>query len=87
MGDSVQRSANACPAFTNRCISAGTPGNAQRGIVDEEFSNRICRIVLRLQQERRRRSAADPNIWIEREVLFGDRPMPRIESHGAGVTD
>src|SRR6266540_1845749 len=51
-------------------------------MIDERVLYRIDRIILRLQQERRRRAAGDLNIGIQREVLFGDRQMAWIESDG-----
>src|SRR3954468_1504719 len=58
----------------------GNAGLPQRGMIDDRILDWIHGVILRLDQERRRRAAGDPNVGIQREVCFGYGQMSGIES-------
>src|SRR4051812_6493465 len=58
----------------------GNAGFSQRRMIDDRVLDWIDGVILRLDQERRRRAAGDPNIGIQREPFFRYGQMSRIES-------
>src|SRR5262249_23823961 len=66
------------------CIDMHFGGDAslpQCRIVNERVLDGIDRIVLRLEQERRRRLAGYANIWIQHQTRLRNCEMPRIECY------
>ena len=54
----------------------------QRSIVNQRVLYTVHRVILRLQQKRRRSLVGDMNIRIQLINLGVEREMPRIKSHG-----
>ena len=70
------------PALHVHVQLRGNAGLPQGRVIDERVLDRIGGIVLRVEQERRRRVAGDANVRIQLEVLLAHGQMTRIERHG-----
>ncbi len=59
----------------------GNPSLLQRDVVSQRVVYTVHGVILRLQQERRRRLARDMEIGIQRKTFIGNRKMIRMRDH------